>query len=138
MTAKMSYKRASKAKPVVVRRCLMKAKYHACVRRRDKFILKSSLRLFAQSGKARGVIDRDLGKHFTVQTDIRLLQAVDKRRIIHAVKLARRGNSRDPKSSEISFSQASADIGVLSRFPDRLFRGFKKLRFAAPVPLRKL
>ena len=66
--------------------------------------LKCALGGLDKAGERVRIADGQLGKHFSVQLDAALLQAVHETGIVDAVHFSGRADTRNPEFSEISFS----------------------------------
>lgn len=92
-------------------------------KKQSRFELLCFMKLFAQllfdivdqNSECFGIRYSDLSQHFSVQIDLRKLQAVHELRIVDIVHAASGRDSGDPKSAEISLLLLSADVCVGQR-----------------------
>jgi hypothetical protein len=83
--------------------------------------------------EARGIVNRDFGKHFPIQGDVRLRRSFNESAIADSIESASRGNSGDPKRAILAFLKPAVRGAVrhrvlygLVRLPERFASGSAK------------
>jgi hypothetical protein len=77
--------------------------------------LTAAARHFHYLGETTGIIDSEIGKHFAIQLDSGLVQAVHESAIRQAVHSGSRINSRDPQRTELPLTNAPVTVSILKR-----------------------
>src|SRR3954469_10284746 len=72
-----------------------------------------------KSAEGLGIAHGDVGQHLAVQLDARQLQAVDERRVRHALGARGGVDARDPEAAEVALAVAAVAVRVGVRLHDR-------------------
>ena len=96
------------------------------------------LRLFAQRGEGRGVVDGELGEHLAVDLDASLLQAVHQLGVAQVVHPGAGVDAGDPQAAEVALLELAADVGVSEGAANLLTGGAILLGFCAKIALGEL
>src|SRR3954452_18930416 len=94
-----------------------------------------------KSAERLGVAHGDVGQHLAVQLDARQLQAVDERRVRHALGARGGVDARDPEAAEVPLAVAAVAVRVGVRLHDRFLGalvGGVRLAAEALRPLQDL
>src|SRR5436190_3296433 len=89
---------------------------------RGRFALQRVLGLLHQGGKGDFVANRDVGKNFPIQTDVRGLEAFDEAAVADAIRAAGGIETHDPKTAEFALLLLAIAVGVLPGVLDGFFR----------------
>src|SRR6202044_2211287 len=95
--------------------------------------LERVLGLHCQRGKTCCVVRGDVGQDLAVQTVASLLQAIDERRVAHAIDLARSIDAHDPQRAELALLLLAADVGKLQSALNSFLSGLVQLGFREEV-----
>ena len=101
-------------------------------------VFESLLGDFNELRKAGGIVHSQVSEHLAVDFDVLLLQAVDERRIAHAVQAGSSVDTGDPQAAEIALAEFTSDERVTQAAGNLFFRGAVLLGFRSPVAFRQL
>lgn len=77
--------------------------------------------MFDEAGEGDGVIDREVGENFAIESDAYGIEAFDEAVVVEAVGAASRANSLNPEAAEVAGAGFTVSIGPILSFVDGVF-----------------